>query len=80
MKVYFGKDSQDRILIGERDTCKECRKLIYDCIKEQNLYSAPYRREWIYENELIIDYGSHVTFFFVGDCNPYEFMESIVQD
>ena len=79
MEIFFGTSKENRILIGTGKDMKECSKLMNKYIKDNNLYSAPYRRQWMYEGELIIDYGSYSTFFYIKDAE-YTFMKSICNE
>ena len=78
MRVYYGKNKENRELIGEGTTVKECRVIMEKYIKDNNLYSTPYRREWIYEGELIVDFGSWSNYFFIPEADNY--ISSIVKD
>ena len=73
MKVYFGKSKENRELIGEGKTSRQCSQIVSNYIEENKLPSAPYRRFWEAEKEIVIDYGSHSNFFFIDDAKSYHY-------
>ena len=76
MKVYYGTNT-DRVFVGEAGSAKECSKLINEFIQEKRLYEEPYRRYWVENNEVVIDYGSHINFFYIDNANAYLLSEQI---
>lgn len=67
MQVFYGKSKQCRNLIGECSSREECNLLIKNYINENKLYSTPYTRHWIHEDEVVIDFGSWTNYFFIKD-------------
>lgn len=62
-KVYWG-DSKKKKLIGKCQTDKEAFDLISDDLKKRGITSV-YYRFWHEEGRLVIDYGSHHSFYYV---------------
>lgn len=70
MKVYYGTN-KGRVLVGEANSAKDCSKLINKFIEERKLYNTPYRRYWVENDEVVIDYGSYISFFYIDDAKSY---------
>lgn len=63
MKLYFENSRDERRLIGEPKTDKECWSIIHDFCSERN-FTIPYVRTWTTpEGEKYFDVSSHSEFF-----------------
>lgn len=68
-EVYFVDNlNKKRLLCDNADSDREAHKIINDFLKSKN-YKAPYFREWIEDNIIIVDVGSHTEFFNIIDKN-----------
>ena len=71
MRVEFENRHDVRRVIGECETEEEAFKIIYDFLKEHNYESYYTRVNYLSDNHLWVDVGSHVEFFHIYKQESY---------
>ena len=66
MKLYFENSWGERRLVGEPSTRREAMKMVHQFCEERD-FTIHYVRNWIEEDYLAYDIGSHSEFFYLSN-------------
>lgn len=77
MKLFFQGSLGHRRLLKESDDKRILNKAIYDFCQERDFHIY-YSRQWMEDDELKIDVGSHSEFFIITGT-PNELKEAVTQ-
>lgn len=65
MKLYFENSWGERRLIGEPETRLAANKMVSDFCEARD-FEIYYVRNWVQNEELVYDVGSHSEFFYLS--------------
>ncbi len=70
---YTIRDDEEKFIL-EVNTCSDINKAIDDFCEEHN-FESYYTRCWEHEGKIIIDFGSHISFFIVKPCTWQQWLD-----